>query len=301
MRKLSRRAASIALAAAMLFTTAGVRQKKVEAASTGKLSVTGYQDYNDAQKILKEVNKYRKKNGRKALKMDRGLTNSAIMRGFETTIYIPETSPHRRPNGKLSKSINKKIIYENCAQSAGTTPKQIVKGWINSSTHRKGLLLSNAKSVGVAAVTVVSRDGYEANTWVLDFSSSKAKKVEKSKARKQFTKNIVTKNSYLKKSYLKLDSRYGTIWETEKMQMKPTYQGKMMKEYGVYPTVINTSSFTSWKSSNPSVASVDSNGRITGNKAGTATISVKLKTGTKITISKKIKVVPTNQQIDPWE
>ena len=172
--------------------------------------------------------------------MDRGLTNSAIMRGFETTIYIPETSPHRRPNGKLSKSINKKIIYENCAQSAETTPKQIVKGWINSSTHRKGLLLSNAKSVGVAAVTVVSRDGYEANTWVLDFSSSKAKKVEKSKARKQFTKNIVTKNSYLKKSYLKLDSRYGTIWETEKMQMKPTYQGKMMKEYGVYPTVINT-------------------------------------------------------------
>ena len=255
MRKLSRRAASIALAAAMLFTTAGVSQKKVEAASTGKLSVTGYQDYSDAQKILKEVNKYRKKNGRKALKMDRGLTNSAIMRGFETTIYIPETSPHRRPNGKLSKSINKKIIYENCAQSAGTTPKQIVKGWINSSTHRKGLLLSNAKSVGVAAVTVVSRDGYEANTWVLDFSSSKAKKVEKSKARKQFTKNIVTKNS----------------------------------------------SFTSWKSSNPSVASVDSNGRITGNKAGTATISVKLKTGTKITISKKIKVVPTNQQIDPWE
>ena len=39
MRKLSRRAASIALAAAMLFTTAGVSQKKVEAASTGKLSV----------------------------------------------------------------------------------------------------------------------------------------------------------------------------------------------------------------------------------------------------------------------
>lgn len=35
MRKLSRRAASIALAAAMLFTTAGVSQKKVEAASTG--------------------------------------------------------------------------------------------------------------------------------------------------------------------------------------------------------------------------------------------------------------------------
>ena len=38
-----------------------------------------------------------------------------------------------------------------------------------------------------------------------------------------------------------------------------------------------------------------------GIKLETATISAKLKTGTKITISKKIKVVPTNQQIDPWE
>lgn len=301
MRKLSKRIVGIALAATMLFTTAGISQKKVEAASTGKLSVTGYQDYNNAQKILNEVNKYRKKNGRKALKMDQGLTNSAIMRGFETTIYIPETSPHRRPNGKLSKSINKKIIYENCAQSAGITPKEIVNGWIKSSIHRKGLLLSNAKSVGVAAVTVVSKNGYEANTWVLDFSSSKAKKVEKSKGTKEFTKNIVTKNEYLKNSYLKLDSRYSTIWETEKMQMKPTYQGKKMKQYGVYPTVINASSFTSWKSSNPSVASVDSNGKITGNKAGTVTISARLKTGTKIIISKKIKVVPQDQQIDPWE
>lgn len=301
MRKLSKRFASIALAAAVLVTTAGISPKKVEAASTGKLSVTGYQNYSDAQKILNEVNKYRKKNGRKALKMDQGLTNSAITRGFETTIYIPETSPHRRPNGKLSKTINKKIIYENCAQSAGITPKQIVKGWIDSSTHRKGLLLSNAKSVGVAAVTVVTKDGYDANTWVLDFSSSKAKKTAPTKGTKSFTKNIVTKNEYLKKSYFKLDSRYGTIWQTEKMQMKPTYQGKMMKQYLVSPTVINTSSFTSWKSSDSSVASVDSNGRITGNKPGTATISAKLKTGTKITISKKIKVVPTDQQINPWE
>ena len=114
MRKLSRRAASIALAAAMLFTTAGVSQKKVEAASTGKLSVTGYQDYSDAQKILKEVNKYRKKNGRKALKMDRGLTNSAIMRGFETTIYIPETSPHRRPNESFQKVSTRRSSMKLC-------------------------------------------------------------------------------------------------------------------------------------------------------------------------------------------
>ena len=77
MRKLLRRAASIALAAAMLFTTAGVSQKKVEAASTGKLSVTGYQDYNDAQKILKEV---RGKNNRLHL-----IGNFKVLKGKSKT------------------------------------------------------------------------------------------------------------------------------------------------------------------------------------------------------------------------
>lgn len=290
MRKWTKRMASVAMATAMLLTTAGVGQKHVEAASTGKLSVTGYQNYNDAQKVLKEVNKYRKRYGKKALKMDQSLTKSAITRGLELCIYIPETSPHRRPNGKLSKSINKKIIYEDCAESSGMTPKGIVKGWMDSSTHRKGILLSNAKSVGVAATTVVSEEGFNAQTWVLDFSSSKAKKVEKSKKTKKVTKNIVTKNTYLQKKYFKLGSAYSTIWETEKMKMFPTYQGKMMKQYGVLPTVINASSFT-WKSSKPSVATVSSDGYITGKKAGTTTITAKLKTGTKVSFSKKIKVI----------
>ncbi len=204
MRKLSRRAASIALAAAMLFTTTGVSQKKVEAASTGKLSVTGYQDYSDAQKILKEVNKYRKKNGRKALKMDRGLTNSAIMRGFETTIYIPEQVRIEDQMESFQKVSTRRSSMKNCRTiPAGTTPKQIVKGWIDSSTHRKGLLLSNAKSVGVAAVTVVSRDGYEANTWVLDFSSSKAKKVEKSEGKKAIYKKYCDKEFIFKEELFK--------------------------------------------------------------------------------------------------
>ncbi len=202
----------------MLFTTAGVSQKKVEAASTGKLSVTGYQDYSDAQKILKEVNKYRKKNGRKALKMDRGIDQfSNYIEDLKQRSIFQKQVHIEDQMESFQKVSTRRSSMKTAHNPAGTTPKQIVKGWINSSTHRKGLLLSNAKSVGVAAVTVVSRDGYEANTWVLDFSSSKAKKVEKSKTRKQFTKNIVTKNSYLKKSYLKLDSRYGTIWETEKM------------------------------------------------------------------------------------
>lgn len=291
MRKWTKRMISVAMAAAMLLTTTLVSQKQVKAASTGKLSVTGYQNYNDAQKVLKEVNKYRKKYGKKALKMDQSLTKSAITRGLELCIYIPETSPHRRPNGKLSKSINKKIIYEDCAESSGMTPKQIVKGWMDSSTHRKGILLSNAKSVGVAATTVVSQDGFNAQTWVLDFSSSKAKKVEKSKKTKKVTKNIVTKNTYLQKKYFKLGSAYSTIWATEKMKMVPTYQGKVMKEYGVYPTVINASSFT-WKSSNPSVATVSSDGYITGKNVGTTTITAKLKTGTKVSFSKEIKVIP---------
>lgn len=290
MRKWTRQIGSIALAAVMLFTGVGASQSEVKAASTGKLSVTGTQNYADAQEVLKEVNKYRKKYGRKALKMDKGLTNSAITRGLELCIYIPETSPHRRPNGKLSRTVNKKIIYEDCSESAGMTPKQIVKGWMDSPTHKKGILLSNAKSVGVAATTVVSPNGYDAQTWVLDFSASKAKKVEKSKSKKKVMKNIVTKNKYLNKKYFKLqtESRW-MYFTTEKYKVMPTYQGAMMKKYGIYPTVINASSFK-WSSSNPSVATVSSAGILTAKKPGKVTITVKLKTGTKVSFSQTIQI-----------
>lgn len=60
-----------------------------------KVQVT--QNYAEAQQILKLINKQRAKRGLRKLKLDKNLTKSAAKRAAELTVYIPESSPHRRP------------------------------------------------------------------------------------------------------------------------------------------------------------------------------------------------------------
>lgn len=300
-----KRLACAALSAALvveLACFAGPTTSYAKTPSTGKISLTVMQDYKMAQDILKEVNKYRKKKHRKALKLDKELTQAAITRGAELNIYVPQTSPHRRPNGKLSKTVNKRIYYEDCLEIGGLTAyaratkpsdlssaKSIVQSWIDSPPHRKGLLLSDAKCAGVAATYSVNSVGYiTAATFSIDFSKTKAKKVEKSKAQKYYTKNVVTKNEYLKKKYFYFQCYYDTI------------EGSYLKEMYLYPKydspymysnpVINPSSF-SWSSSNKSIATVNKNGlaKFTGKK-GKVKITAKLKTGNKVSFSKTLTV-----------
>lgn len=266
---------------------------------TGKISVTVTQDYKMAQEILKYVNQYRKKNHRKTLKMDKDLTKAAITRGAETHIYTPQSSPHRRPNGKLTKTLNRRICYENCEQVGGSyyltrdgydDAKKIVNNWISSAPHRKGLLLPNAKSVGVGATYTTTDAGYiNSITYTLEFSNTKAKKVEKSKGLKKYTKNVDTKTSYLKKTYFSLRSAYdyNTLNEhINSVKLYPRYNSPYM-----YATpTINPSTF-SWSSSNPSIATVDKNGVVKrGTQTGKVTITAKLKTGNKASFSKILNV-----------
>lgn len=288
-----------AILAIELISFAGPTTTYAKTSKTGKISVTVTQDYKMAQDILKYVNKYRKKNHRNALKMDKSLTNAAITRGAETHIYTPQSSPHRRPNGKLTKSLNKHICYENCEQIGGdyyltpdnyVTAKKVVDNWISSAPHRKGLLLPNAKSVGVSATYTTTDAGYiNSATFAIEFSNSKAKKVEKSKKLKKYTKNVETKTAYLKKNYFSLKAAYGYTTLNEHIntvKLYPQYDSPYMY---ANPT-INPSTF-SWSSSNPSIATVDKNGIVKrGNKTGKVTITAKLKTGSKILVSKTFTV-----------
>lgn len=289
---------SIALAMELVSFT-GSTTTYAKTAKTGKISVTVTQDYKMAQEILKYVNQYRKKNHRKALKMDKDLTKAAITRGAETHIYTPQSSPHRRPNGKLTKTLNRRISYENCEQVGGNyylTPdkyddaKKIVNNWITSAPHRKGLLLPNAKSVGVGATYTTTDAGYiNSITYTLELSNTSAKKVEKSRGLKKYTKNVDTKTVYLKKKYFSLRPAYDYDILNENInsvKLSPRYNSPYM-----YATpTINPSTFN-WSSSNPSIATVDKNGVVKREtQTGKVTITAKLKTGNKVSFSKVLKV-----------
>lgn len=255
---------------------------KAQAASTAKVYMTVTQDYAKAQTTLQFINKERAKRGLKTLKLDKNLTNSAVARAAEVSVMVPLTSPHKRPNGKLVKTINKRISYECAAESFGYAPKQIVKMWMNSPPHKRGILLKSARSVGISAVTTV--DGYQ--IWTLEFSGSKAKSVVKSKGKKTFTKKVPAKKKLLKKSCFKIRNA-STMTAGKKSTAKVIYDGS--KTYG--PGLAAAKSFK-WSSSNKAVATVNKNGVITAKKAGTVTIKAKMKTGYKFTLKKKITVKP---------
>lgn len=251
-----------------------------QAASTANVYMKVKQDNAKAKQILKYVNKERSKRGLRKLKLDKSLTNAAVARAAEVSILVPSTSPHKRPNGRIAKTINKKISYECCLESVGWTPKQMVRSWMTSKSHKKGILLKSAKSIGISYATTV--DGYQIAT--LEISNSKARSIMKSNSKKTVTKKVAAKKKLLKKGYFKIRNA-STMNAGASSTAKVIYDGP--KTYG--PGLVAAKSFK-WSSSNSSVAAVSSAGKITAKKAGTVTIKAKMKTGYKFTITKKITV-----------
>lgn len=287
MKRAMKKVCVLVLALAILVTFTPLIGGTVHAASSGSVYVKVTQNYAQAQKTLQYLNKERTKRGLRKLKLDKSLTNSAVKRAAEVAIYVPTTSPHKRPNGKLVRTINSRISYECCMEGTYLTPKSAIADWMASPPHRKGILLSSAKSVGISCVTTY--DGYQ--VWTLDFSNSSARTIQKSTAKKTYTKKVPCRSTYLKSTYYKIKSS-SKITAGKKATAKVVYNGK----YSFGPSVIANKSF-SWSSSNKNIATVSKGGIITAKKAGTVYIKAKLKTGSKFTIKKKITVKPRQLKI----
>ena len=259
------------------------------AASGNYVNVQVTQNYSDAQQVLKLINKQRAKRGLKKLKLDRNLTDSAVKRAIELTVYIPEQSPHRRPNGKVGKSINKKINYECCAEGY-MSPKAVMSGWMSSKPHKRGILLKGARSVGIGCVTSENGDKF----WTLEFSSKKAKKKETRKTVIPKTYKVVANSKYLTKKHFWM-SLPEEFYFDDGTGTPSVYVGEPSR-LGVYytnnfnfNTLLRGADFT-WTSSNNAVATVDANGRITPIAAGTVTITAKMKIPLGYTFTKRLVV-----------
>lgn len=256
--------------------------------STGTVYVTAEQEYSNARGVLNEINKRRKKKGLAKLKLDKGLTASAMRRAAELSIYVPMSSPHRRPNGKLGSAINSKSIYEICLEGGSSEPDSVVDAWMNSASHKKGILLGNAKSAGVGCVYVGS-----VYYVCVEFSSSPASSIEKRRSYKNKTYKIEVLKKYLKKKYFNMKF-LGNINESSsilvggKMEKCVYYRGSGVNaELGYIP--LNGKSFT-WKSGDTGVATVSKTGVIKGKTSGTVTITAVLKGMSGVKCTMKIKV-----------
>jgi len=258
------------------------------ASSTNYVKFPVTMNYQNAQQVLKLINKERTKRGLKKLKLDKGLCNSADIRAAELAIFIPEMGTHYRPNGKQAKKINKKIIYECCAEGY-ETPKAVVKGWMSSPPHKKGILLSNARSVGIGCIE--TKNG--THMWTLEFSAQKPAKVMKSKAKVKKTYKITALTKYLKKKNFRLAFRDDEYELSYDFDMIDVGDSAVLGAYYInnydFETLLRASDFI-WKSSNKSVATVDSKGKVTGVGEGTAIITATMKKGLKYKLKFELDV-----------
>lgn len=291
--KNKRRLISVMIILCMLI---GCRAFSVFASSESYIRITATQDHSDAQKVLKLINKQRSRRGLKTLKLDKELSKSAAKRAAELMVYIPETGPHRRPNGKLTRTINSRIIYECCAEGYAT-PEDTVKGWMSSPPHRKGILLRKAKSVGIGCVTSINGVKY----WTLEFSEDKAKKVENRRSRITSSYKVTALPKHLRKGsfYLALkDERAGMLdtWtETglgEKVRIHPVFRNNLY-----FDTQLRPSDFI-WKSGNKAVAEVDPRGRVKTKKAGKAVITATMKNAPGYKLRLRLRVVRSPEHFD---
>jgi uncharacterized membrane protein YkoI len=146
----------------------------------GAVYVDVTQDYGNAQVILALVNQQRAKKHLKKLNLDQSLTNAAVQRAAEISMVIPTSSPHRRPDGRLAKTVNKKAARENCAEGNFQGPAHVVDVWMHSKPHKATIMLKGAKSAGIAYVS--NPADRSVGYYVLIVSKKKAKKIARKDA-----------------------------------------------------------------------------------------------------------------------
>lgn len=124
--------------------TAKVKGKKYRCKVTVKSNKTA------AQSVLNIVNKQRKKQGRKALKLDAKLTKAAQKRAKELT----KVFAHERPDGSSCFTVLKdyNISYMACGENIAAgqrSAKEVMNAWMNSDGHRENILSTNYGKIGV--------------------------------------------------------------------------------------------------------------------------------------------------------
>ena len=101
-------------------------------------------------RVLELVNSERKKYGLAPLSSDNGAAKVARLRARE----IVKSFSHTRPDGSSCFTAAKEygVSYRTAGENIAygySTPEQVVKGWMNSEGHRKNILSSTYKSIGI--------------------------------------------------------------------------------------------------------------------------------------------------------
>lgn len=117
--------------------------------TVSKVKITVDRNYDYALEVFNELNNIRVSYGLKPFTFNSNLQTVAMRRSAESAILYD----HVRPDGSNWYKIYPKKTYvaENLF-ACQDTPKQVIKGWMNSPCHRANILSKNYTSSGIGCV-----------------------------------------------------------------------------------------------------------------------------------------------------
>ena len=230
-------------------------------------------DYTAAFRILELVNEARAEEGLSPLTMDEELLECAMQRAAELSIM----DSHIRPSGERCFTISSLAYGENIAVGYNTA-SMVMDGWMDSEGHRGNILDPDWTSIGVGGVIV--DNGYEKQYfWCQLFG----KRVESAASSSDYFNCIGHPKITVLDYYLEKGGYIGQAinYDVGNIALGESVQAQLWYLYALGScTTVGTPIWPgcmTYTSSDPSVASVDENGLVTANKAGTATITMRAK------------------------
>lgn len=259
--------------------------------STYNVHVSGTVYLSEAEKFLELVNAERAKKGVEPMKLDNEMMRCAIDRAAQTAVVFQ----HILPNDKQVRSKYPTIMTENIAQNTKYSAETFFNQWMNSAAHRDALLDSD-NLLGFAVFKAEGSRWYSAAaTFFYD---------NKTYSYTPFTGSYV---DYNKDFDMEIANRYlafktDTVLNCE-VGAFDTIIPKL-KGYVYCPPYDNgvfeiSSNDGVWESSDPSVATVDSNGNVKALKPGTASLKFYVNGNRDKYYEKTVKVTGNSETVTP--
>lgn len=146
---MKKRIVAFLLVAVLTLTVFDVFPKVKAATTNADSSFTINADclYDEAFKVLDEINAFRKEKGLSELKMNSSLMKNAMQRAAEISVNFD----HDRPDGSSCFSLASDIKAENIAVDY-VDAKAVAQGWRESANHFANIVTSGYKTTGIGAV-----------------------------------------------------------------------------------------------------------------------------------------------------
>lgn len=241
------------------------------------VSISGTENYAYALEVLTLVNQERAKRGLFALKMDKDLLDIAMQRAAELSMYYS----HTRPDGSTCFTISGRGTKKAENIAAGyATPQEVMKGWVNSPGHYANIMDYQMVSIGIGCFADSGGTMY----WVQFFDNAAPSEVSVSES-KEAERTVSINVSNLNMQTINSQD-FSCKDKNKTVDMEIVHKNREMTS-GTQKLLPGSFSFAS---SNPAIAKVDANGRITVLTPGTAIITASVKGKDSCTVTRTVTV-----------